>query len=153
MQQTIGLTVLPGPLTATPADETVTLSQISPFGRAEPDFEGVVSTITVDDARGSLVGWRATVTLQSVSGLSAVQVAGARLCVAPHPSTMVAGNPADVVGAAGRSCGRAGQPVPVFAASPGGGGGVYSDSAGAVLVVPGGVLPGSVTATVAVAVS
>ena len=65
---------------------------------------------------------------------------------------MVAGNPADVVGAAPRSCGRVGQPVPVFAAAPGGGGGTYSDSAGLALVVPGGALPGRVTATLAVAV-
>jgi hypothetical protein len=46
-----------------------------------------VSEFTVNDARGSLVGWRATVSLETVSGLDAAQLASTRLCVSPHPTT------------------------------------------------------------------
>jgi|HubBroStandDraft_5_1064220.scaffolds.fasta_scaffold815667_1 hypothetical protein len=53
----------------------------------KPDHLGSVSTITVNDARSSLVGWRYTVSLQAVSGLDAAPLASTRLCVSPHPTT------------------------------------------------------------------
>ena len=85
---------------------------------------GSVSTITVNDARDSLVGWRATVSLETVSGLDAAQLASTRLCVSPHPTTLVAGNPADVVRSSPRACAGPDDPVRVFFATPGAGGGV-----------------------------
>ena len=64
-------------------------------GATVPHEVGTPSPISVDDARGSLGGWRSTVSLQAVSGLDAAQLASTRLCVTPHPTTLVAGNPAD----------------------------------------------------------
>jgi hypothetical protein len=64
-------------------------------GTTVPEAVGAPSSISVDDTRGSLVGWRSTVFLQTVSGLDAAQLASTRLCVTPHPTTFVAGNPAD----------------------------------------------------------
>jgi hypothetical protein len=153
VQQTIGISVLPGPMTVTPSSESVPLTQVRPFGRAEPDYKGAASTITVDDARGSLVGWRATVSLQTVSGLDATQLAGARLCVSPHPTTLVAGNPADVVRNSPRACSSPGDPVAVFSAAPGGGGGVYSDTADVLLVLKDAPAATSLTASLAISVS
>ncbi len=153
VQQTLDVAVLPGPLTVEPATESVSLSQVRPFGFGEPFYAGGLSPITVLDARGSLVGWRATVSLQALPGLDARQLAQAELCVAPRPPTMVAGNPDDVVRGAPRSCAGSGQPIPVFWAAPGGGGGTYSDSAGLALIVPGWTSSGQLTASLAVAVS
>jgi hypothetical protein len=153
VQQTIGVSVLPGPLTVAPATESVSLAQLHPFGGGEPTFRGDVSTVTVVDARGSLVGWRATVSLQGIAGVDARQLAHAQLCLAPHRPTMVAGNPQDVVRGAPRSCAGPGQSIPVFEAAPGGGGGTYSDTAGLVLVLPAGTPPGNLTGSLAVAVS
>jgi hypothetical protein len=55
----------------------------------ETDFDhfGPISIITVNDTRSSLVGWRSAVSLQTVSGLDAAQLASTRLCVSPHPTT------------------------------------------------------------------
>jgi hypothetical protein len=152
-QQTIGIAILPGPLTVTPSAESVPLTQLRPFGQAGPLYQGSISTITVDDARGSLVGWRATVSLQAVSGLDAAQLASTRLCVSPHPTTLVAGNPADVVRSSPRACAGPGDPLSVFFAAPGGGGGEYSDTAAIGLVLPNGSSPSGATASLAVAVS
>jgi hypothetical protein len=152
-QQTIGIEILPGPLTVTPSTESVPLTQLRPFGRSEPLSQGAISTITVDDARGSLVGWRATVSLQAVSGLDAAQLASTRLCVSPYPTTLVAGNPADIVRSSPRACAGPGDPLIVFFAAPGGGGGEYSDTAGVALVLPNGTAPSGLTASLAVAVS
>jgi hypothetical protein len=152
-KQTIGIAVLPGPLTVTPATESVPLTQLAAFGRAEPDYVGALSPITVDDARGSLVGWRSTVSLEAVSGLDAAQLASTRLCVTPHPTTLVAGNPADIVRSSPRACAGPGGLLTVFFAAPGGGGGEYSDTAGVALVLPNGTVAANRTATLAVAVS
>ena len=152
-KQTIGIAVLPGPLTVTPATESVPLTQLAAFGRAEPDYVGALSPITVDDARGSLVGWRSTVSLQAVSGLDAAQLASTRLCVTPHPTTLVAGNPADIVRSSPRACAGPGGLLTVFFAAPGGGGGEYSDTAGLAVVLPNGTDAANPTATLAVAVS
>jgi hypothetical protein len=143
-KQTIGISILPGPLTVTPSAETVSIG---------PGHLGSLSPITVDDARGSLVGWRTTVSLQAVSGLDAAQLASTRLCVTPHPTTLVAGNPADIVRSSPRACAGPGDPLTVFFAAPGGGGGEYSDTAGVALVLPNGTTPSGVTASLAVAVS
>jgi len=79
---------------------------------------GSGSTITVNDARGSLVGWRATVSLETVSGLDAAQLASTGLCVSPYPTTLVAGNPADVVRSSPRACAGPDDPISVsFAVS------------------------------------
>jgi hypothetical protein len=59
----------------------------APTFETGPDHVGAVSTITVNDSRNSLVGWRYTVSLQTVSGLDAAQLASTRLCVSPHPTT------------------------------------------------------------------
>jgi hypothetical protein len=48
---------------------------------------GSVTTITVNDTRSSLVGWQSAVSLQTVSGLDAAQLASTRLCVSLHPTT------------------------------------------------------------------
>ncbi len=60
---------------------------IGPTSETDPDDVGSASTITVNEARYSLVGWRYTVSLQTVSGLDAAQLASTRLCVSPHPTT------------------------------------------------------------------
>jgi hypothetical protein len=52
-----------------------------------------------------------------------------------------------------RACAGPDDPIGVFSAAPGGGGGMYSDRAGIVLVVPGGMSPAGVTAALAVSVS
>ncbi len=153
VQQTLNVAVLPGPLTVEPPTESVSLSQVRPFGLGEPFYLGELSPITVVDARGSLVGWRATVSLQAIPGLDAQQLAQAELCAAPRPPTMVAGNPDDVVRGAPRSCAGSGRPIPVFFAAPGGGGGTYSDSAGLELIVPGWTSSSHLTASLAVAAS
>jgi hypothetical protein len=151
--QTIGMEILPGSLSVSPSAESVPLTQLRPFGSSSALYQGAISTITVDDARGSLVGWRTTVSLQAVSGLDAAQLASTRLCVSPHPTTLVAGNPADIVRSSPRACAGPGDPLTVFSAAPGGGGGEYSDTAGVALVLPNGASPSGVTASLAVAVS
>jgi hypothetical protein len=153
VEQTLSVSVLPGALTVSPATETVRLTDISALGHATPLYRGDLSTITVDDARGSLVGWRTTVSLQAVAGLDAAQLASTRLCVSPHPTTLVAGNPADVVRSSPRACAGPGDPISMFFAAPGGGGGNYSDTANVTLAVPNGPLPAGATASLAVSVS
>ena len=51
------------------------------------DHVGPVSITTVNGTRSSLVGWQPAVSLQTVSGLDAAQLASTRLCVSPHPTT------------------------------------------------------------------
>jgi hypothetical protein len=153
ISQTIGVEVRPGPLTVTPASESAPLTPTQAFGQAAPQYRATLSPITVDDARGSLVGWRATVSLQTVSGLDAAQLASTRLCVSPHPTTLVAGNPADIVRSSPRACAGPGGHITVFSAAPGGGGGQYSDVADIVLVVPHGTVSAAATASFAVSVS
>jgi hypothetical protein len=151
LSQTIGVSVLPGPLTVAPATETVSLSATRVLGRRV--YIGQLAPITVVDARGSLVGWRAGVSLQSVSGADNAALAGAVLCLTPQRPTMVAGNPADIVRGARSSCTHGGQTASVFWAAPGGGGGTYSDTASVLLSLPGGgTLPSGATASVAVSV-
>jgi hypothetical protein len=94
------------------------------------------------------VGWRATVSLQTVSGLDAAQLASTRLCVSSHPTTLVAGNPADMVRSSPRACAGPGDPITVFFAAPGGGGGTASVD----VVVPSGA-PAVGSANLAVTVS
>jgi hypothetical protein len=60
---------------------------VAPTAETEPDHVGSVSTMTVNDARSSLVGWRSAVSLQTASGLDAAQLASTRLCVSLHPTT------------------------------------------------------------------
>ena len=138
-KQTIGISVLAGPMTISPTTETVALG---------PNGSGTLSTISVDDARGSLAGWRATVSLQAVSGLDAAQLASTRLCVTPHPTTLVAGNPADVVRSSPRACAGPGDLLSVFFAAPGGGGGEYSDTADIAVTLPGGASVTGPTASI-----
>ena len=118
VQQSIGVSVLPGPLTVAPATEAVSLSQLRAFGRGLPFYSGLLSPVTVVDARGSLVGWRGTVSLQSVAGATAGQLAHARLCASAGTPTMVAGNPGDVVRGVQHSCAGVGEEVSVFWAGP-----------------------------------
>ncbi len=150
VQQTIGVSVLPGVMTVSPTTESVTLSQVGLLGQSV--YRGELAPVTVHDARGSLVGWHATISVQGVDGVSTAALARAQLCASAAAPTMVAGNPADVVRGVGRSCAGVGKPVSVFFAAPGGGGGTYSDTAGLTLVVPGGTLPPQVTVTLAVSV-
>jgi hypothetical protein len=88
------------------------------------DFIASIFKFTVNDARASLLGWRTTVSLEAVSGLDAAQLASTRLCVSPHPTTLVAGNPADVVRSSPRACAGPDDLISAFFAAPGGGGGV-----------------------------
>jgi len=152
VQQTIAVSILPGPLTVSPATESVSLAQLRAFGRGLPLYRGQLSPVTVVDARGSLVGWQASISLQGVAGATAGQLAQARLCATAHTPTMVAGNPADVVRGVQHSCAGVGGAVSVFFAAPEGGGGTYSDTADLTLLIPGGNLPAQVTASVAVTV-
>jgi hypothetical protein len=140
-KQTFGISIP----TVTPTAEPVAV--------AGPGHRSSLSPITVDDARGSLVGWRATVSLQTVSGLDATQLASTRLCVSPHPTTLVAGNPADIVRSSPRACAGPGDLITVFPAAPGGGRGEYSDTAGIALALRDGMSPGGVTASLVVSVS
>ncbi len=147
-EQTFGVSVLPGPLTIAPSTESLQLRQPNGLGGLHT---ASLSTITAVDARGSLVGWTAAVSLQSVAGLDATQLSRARFCVDPDPPAVVAGNPSEV-GAAPPSCGRVGDPLTVFFAPSGGGGGTFSDTGSLRLLVPGGGGPDPVTATLTVAI-
>ncbi|MGA2472894.1 MAG: hypothetical protein ABSG39_05305 [Acidimicrobiales bacterium] len=49
-----------------------------------PVHRGELSPVTVVDARGSLVGWRATVSLQAVAGENPAPLAHAFLCATAH---------------------------------------------------------------------
>jgi len=152
VQQTIGVAVLAGPLTSSPTAPSVDLSSVAVFGHRSSFYGGALAPLTVVDARGSLVGWRAAVTLQAISGVDAALLAHVEVCAQPAAPTMVAGNPADVVRAAPPSCAAAGRPLPVFWAAPGGGGGTYRDTATLALLVPGPGLPAHLTASLAVSV-
>jgi hypothetical protein len=153
VHQTLGMSVLPGSLTVNPTAVSVALTTLGAAGHSTSLARGDLSPITVDDARGSLVGWRATVSLQAVSGLDAAQLASTRLCVSPHPTTLVAGNPADIVRSSPRACAGPGDPIAVFFAAPGGGGGEYSDTADIALALPDGASASGATASLAVSVS
>jgi hypothetical protein len=107
--------------------------------------------VTVVDARGSLVGWNATITLQSVSGLTASQLTGARLCVEPDPVTVAGGRPNEVRSAR-PSCGNVGDPLTLFFAPPNGGGGTFSDTGALSLSLPSTTAGNQVTASLSMAV-
>jgi hypothetical protein len=153
VEQILSVSILPGPLTVSPTSELVALTDLRAFGHSTPFYRGDLFPITVDDARGSLVGWRTTVSLQTVSGLDAAQLASTRLCVSPHPTTFVAGNPADIVRSSPRACAGPGDPIAVFFAASGGGGGEYSDTPGISLALPDGTSSSAVTASLVVSVS
>jgi len=149
VDQTLSVSVLPVQLTVSPPTESVSLSKAQGQGGGG-SLTGSLPTVTVVDARGSLVGWRATVSLQSVAGVSDADLAKATLCVSPDAPTVVAGNPPEV--SAGRQvCGSAGDPLQLFFAPPNGGGGTFSDTGTLTLRLPG-VHAASAAATLAVAV-
>ena len=114
---------------------------------------GSPSPITVNGVRSSLAGWRATVSLEAVSGSDAAQMASTRLCVSPHPTTLVVGNPADFVRSSPRACAGPGDPIAVFFAAAGGGGGQYSDTAGISSALPEGTPSSAVTTALVASVS
>jgi hypothetical protein len=109
---------------------------IAAAGLFAPARRSILSPITVDDARVSLVGWRSTVSLQTVSGLDAAQLASTRLCVTPHPTTLVAGNPADLVRISPRACAGPGDPL--------------TNTAGLTVALPNGRAPANLTASLVV---
>lgn len=149
VDQTLSVSILPGALTVTPSTESVSFTGRQGQTDGGPN-SGSLSTITVVDARGSLVGWRATVSLESVNGVSASKLANAKLCISPDDPTVVAGNPPEVK--SGRqACANAGRALVLFYAPPGGGGGTFTDSGALSLSLPG-MGTGPVTATLAVAV-
>jgi len=152
VQQMIGVSVLPGSLTVSPTTESAELSSVVVFGHQTQFYDGALTPITVVDARGSLVGWRASVTLRAVSGVGTAQLAQVEICAKPGEPSMVAGNAGDVVLGAARTCATAGQPLPVFGAVPGGGGGTYRDSARLSVLVPVPDPPAHLTASLAVSV-
>ena len=139
---------MPGPMTVSPGSESIAFSRAQ--GQGGP-YSGQLAPVTVVDARGSLVGWDATVSLQSVSGVREGDAANARLCVAPDAVTVVAGNPPEVR-SGNMTCGNAGDPLRVFYAPPNGGGGTFSDTATLTLRLPNGAGSNQVTASLAVAV-
>ena len=150
VQQTLVVSILPGTLTVSPDSESVAFSR--GHGRGQDGlYSGDLAPVKVVDARGSLVGWDATVSLQSVSGLSDADLAHARLCVVPNAVTVVAGNPPEVRSGT-RTCGNAGNTLRVFFAPPNGGGGTFSDTAALTLDLPGAAASGELTAAIAVAV-
>jgi hypothetical protein len=152
LDQTISVSILPGPMTVSPASESVAFSQThgQGQGRGGP-YRGSVAPVTVVDARGTLVGWNATVTLLSVAGLDGAQLAHARLCVSSDPVTVVAGNPPEVRSGT-RSCGSVGDPLTLFYAPPNGGGGTFSDTGALSLWLPGTAAGNQVTASLSVEV-
>jgi len=121
-QQTFGVSVLLGPLTVSPGTESVTLAQIRAFGRGLPSYRGQLALVTVVDARGSLVGWRASVSLQGVAGAGATagQLAHALLCASAHTPTVVAGNSGDARAVPLSCAGVCGTVSVFFAPAPGG---------------------------------
>lgn len=150
VQQILSLTIRPGPLTITPSSESISFTQGRGRGEGE-SLAGSLSTVTVVDARGSLVGWRATVSLQSVAGLSAADLAKATLCLTPAERTVIAGNPPEVK-SAHHSCGGVGAPLTLFYAPPNGGGGTFTDTGSLTLSLPGVTGASAASATLAVAV-
>jgi hypothetical protein len=149
VEQVLAVPILPGALTVTPASESVSFTKAHGQGNGG-QLAGSLATVTVVDARGSLVGWRATVSLQSVAGVSAADLAKATLCVSPDAPTVVAGNPPEV--RAGRTvCGGAGDPLQLFFAPPNGGGGTFSDTGSLTLHLPGVPTADAAAATLAVA--
>jgi hypothetical protein len=150
LDQTISVSILPGPMTVSPTSESVAFSQSHGQGQGGP-YRGSVAPVTVVDARGSLVGWNATVTLQSVTGLDDAQLAHARLCITPDPVTVVAGNPPEVRSGA-HTCGSVGDPLTLFDAPPNGGGGTFSDTGALSLWLPGTATGNQVTASLSVEV-
>ncbi len=131
---------------------TLDASSLSVFGHGTSLYRGTISRLTVIDARGSLAGWRTTVSLASVRGLSTAQLAQTKLCIDPDTPTMVSGNPSDVVRAAPGSCTSASGELTVFRAASGGGGGTYADTAGLLLELPGPAVAGDVSATLSISV-
>ena len=148
VDQTLSVSVLPGQLTVSPPTESVSLTKAQ--GQGGGSLTGSLPTVTVVDARGSLVGWRATVSLQSVAGVSDSDLAKATLCVSPDAPTVVAGNPPEV-SAGHQVCGGVDDPLQLFFAPPNGGGGTFSDTGTLTLRLPG-VHAASAAATLAVAV-
>jgi hypothetical protein len=150
VEQILAVSINPGPLTVTPSTESVSFANANGQGGGGR-LAGSLSTVTVVDARGSLVGWDATVSLQSVDGVSAADLAKAKLCVSPGVVTVVAGNPPEVK-AGQHACAKAGDALTLFSAPPNGGGGTFSDAGSLTLQLAGGKLASPVTATLAVAV-
>jgi hypothetical protein len=155
LSQTLTASVRPGFLTINPTAgsvrpwaDSVTFSHDG-NGHGGP-YRGTLPPVRVADARGSLDGWDATVSLQGIDGLSASQLAGALLCINPRRPAIVAGNPGEVRSAK-NSCGGVGEPVSVLFAPPGGGGGTFTDTASLKLRFPGGAA-NPVSATLVVAV-
>ena len=148
VEQSISVSVLPGPLTITPSSASISFAK--PRDDGGP-LTGSLSTVTVVDARGSLVGWDATISLQAVDGVSASDLAGAKLCVRPDAVTVVAGIPPEVKSGQ-HACAKAGDPLTLFYAPPNGGGGTFSDTGALTLDLPAGATAGPVTATLAVTV-
>lgn len=144
--QTLEVSILPGNLTIAPATESISFAKANGGHVA-----GSLSTVTVVDARGSLVGWNATVSLQSIDGVSAADLAKAKLCVSPDAVTVVAGNRPEVKSGQ-HACAKASGALTLFYAPPNGGGGTFSDTGSLTLQVPGSTLTSPVTATLAVAV-
>jgi hypothetical protein len=145
-EQTFSVSVLPGPLTVTPSTESISFARIS-----DGSWQAPLPTVTVGDARGSLVGWQATVTLQSIDGVSPADLAQAQLCVSPDAAVAVTGRPSEV--RTGRdACGSAGAPLTLFFAPPNGGGGTFDDTGRVTLQLPSAQEAGSITATLSVAV-
>jgi hypothetical protein len=149
LSQTLAVSVLPGSLTISPPAGSVspTAGSVSPSGDSMTfshdgdghgdTYRGTLPLVRIVDARGSLAGWNASVSLQGIDGLSASQLAGAQLCVNPDKPTIVSGNPGEVR-AAKHSCGGVGDPISVFFAPPPGGGGMFTDSATMTLRIPAG---------------
>jgi hypothetical protein len=150
VEQILAVTINPGPLTVTPATESVSFARANGQGNGG-HFDGSLSTVTVVDARGSLVGWDATVSLQSIGGVSAADLSKAKLCVNPDAVTVVAGNPPEVKSGQ-HACAKVGDALTLFSAPPNGGGGTFSDTGGLTLLVPGATSASPMTATLAVAV-
>jgi hypothetical protein len=149
-EQIIAVEISPGPLTVTPDESSVLLERVGQG--AGSGYHGVLSPVRVVDGRGSLLGWKATITLQALAGATSAQLTQVRLCVFPDNPTLVAGNTADVVRSAHFSCVGLGASTLVFWAAPGGGGGSYTDGADLVLHVPSGGSEDSLTASLNISV-
>jgi len=134
-RQTISVSVRGGVMTIAPSALTVVLH------RGSRGYVGTLGPVTVDDARGTLAGWVATVAL--------VDGPADTVEVEPGAPRAVSGLQSEVARAAG---GRLDGAVPIMWAPPGGGGGGFEVSATLTAPTAAGA-PDSLTVRVALSVS
>jgi len=139
LRQTLGVAIHGSTMSVSPTTATIKLSRSG----SSKIYVGVLPTVTVVDARGSLAGWTATVA--PTTGLS-----GADLFVLPNQPVVIAGNEGEVQ-PAGAGMATPASPAELMRASAEGGGGTFTVDVAVELMVPV-PLADAVTVGVAIAV-